>query len=109
MNKAGDYSDRCVWQTRTIGKDATGQDVESFPDGGFLWCSVEPETGRRQDDYGTPQTGENGTIRIRNYPGVSALDRLYRPEWDETWILDTVVYGDDETICAAHTFEALEV
>lgn len=110
MNKAADYSDRCQWLKRSTNKDSTtGQDVESFTANGYLWCAVEPNAGRDQTDYGSRQKGQDGTIRIRNYPAVSALDRLYRPEWGQTWILDSFYYGDNETVCTAHTYEALDL
>jgi head-tail adaptor len=108
-NKAGVYNERLHWMKRSNTKDNIGQDVASYTHDGYLWANVEPETGRRQDDYGADQAGQNGTIRIRNYPTVSALDRLYRPEWEQTWIIDSIVYGEDEIIVAAHVYESLDV
>lgn len=108
MNKAGEYFDRAQWLKRSTTKDAaTGQDVEAFPANGYLWCAVEINSARRQESLGATQTGVTATVRIRNFPTVSALDRLYLPEWAETWILETVRRGDNELFAEAHRFDEL--
>ena len=108
MADAGQYPDRLQWLKRTTTKDPdTGEDQETFPLNGYLWCSIEPNVGRRQQDYGAEQTGVDGQIRIRNMPAVSALDRLYSAEWDETWILEDIVRGANELIVRCHRFDDL--
>lgn len=110
MPAAGQYGDRLQWLARSINKNAqTGQDEESFDFVGYLWASVEDMTGRRQRDYGANETGADATIRVRNWPGVSALDRLTRPEWEEAYVIESIAYGDNETICTANKFDDLVI
>ena len=107
---AGEYADRLKWKKRTITKNAAnGQDEESFADNGFLWAAIELTAGRKQTDYGATQTGADATIRIRNLPAVSALDRLEAVEWEELWVIDHVRRGDNELVCECVKFDALDV
>lgn len=109
-NGAGEYCDRVEWLQRSIEKDTTnGQDKELFTSVGYLWASVELNSGRRQRDYGADQTGADATVRIRNYPAVSALDRLVLGEWNEVWVLENIRRGDNEIIAEANKFDTLEL
>lgn len=110
MPAAGQYSDRLQRLVRSTTKDnTTGQDQEIFTPGAYYWCSVEPVAGRRQTQYGGEQTGVDVTVRVRNWPELSALDRLYNAEWDETYIIETITRGDNETIAEGYLFDALQV
>lgn len=110
MKPAGSYSDRFVWRRRTSEKDpASGQEREAFSDNGTLWGVLEEPAGRRQADYGAEQTGADATIRVRNWPALSALDRLYLPEWGELWVIDSVARGDNELVCRVRRYDSLDL
>jgi head-tail adaptor len=97
-------------QVRSVSKNpTTGQEVETFADGSLYWCRIEVESGRRQQDYGAQQTGTDATIYVRNMPELSALDRLYAVEWAETWIIDSIMRGDNEMICDCYRYDELAV
>lgn len=110
MAGAGNYPDRLQRLVRSTTKDPTnGQEEETFTPGSFYWCRIEPTNGRKQRQYGAEQTGADVTIYVRNYPDLSALDRLYSTEWDETYILDNIRRGDNELIADGFIFDALTV
>lgn len=88
----------------------SGEDVLTFTDSGYhLWCDTEETNSRLQTDYGAPQTGADATIRIRNYPDVSAQDRLIDDFFGFVWIIESISYGDNEIIATASRFDDLEV
>ena len=108
MAGAGIYGDRLQRLVRTVTKNPqTGQDEETFTPAEWLWATVESLTGRRQRDYGADQTGADAVIRVRNWPTLSALDRLSRPVWGETYVIDTIAYGDNETVCTCIKYDDL--
>jgi SPP1 family predicted phage head-tail adaptor len=106
---AGEYQDRLKWLKRTTTKDQYGQDVESFTNNGYLWAAIEVTTGRKSVDHGGEQTGAEATIRVRQYPTLSALDRLESEEWNELWIIDHMRRGDNELIVEAIRYDQLEL
>lgn len=109
---AGDYPDRMRRLVRSTTKStSTGQEVETFTPGAYLWCNIQIDSGRKQIDYGTDQTGQTATILVRNLPTLSSLDRLYAVEWDETYVIDTIRRGTDnnELICECYRYDTLEV
>lgn len=109
MRGAGEYADRLTWKKRTAVKNpANGEDEEVFTDSGLLWCAVEEGSGRKQTDYGAEQSGEETTVRIRNYPAVSALDRLFSGEWGELWIIEDIARGNNELVCRCHRYDELQ-
>lgn len=109
MRAAGKYTENLTWKQRTITKDTTnGQDVESFTNNGFLWCAIDSVTGTQRRDYGSEQTAADVIVRVRNYPSLSALDRLYSAKWDETYIIEDIGRGDDELICRCYRYDELE-
>jgi head-tail adaptor len=104
---AGDYPDRLRWFVQSTTKDSVGQDVETFTDNGLLWGSISPNSGRRQPDYGATQTGWDAELRVRNMPALKTEDRLYAIEWDETYIIDTIVRGNNELVLQCVKFDTL--
>jgi head-tail adaptor len=107
---AGKYAERLTWKRRTTTKNTVnGQDVETFIDNGFLWANIEITSGRKQTDYGAEQHGADATIRVRNWPTLSALDRLYSAEWDELWIIANLRRGDNELVCECVKYDALDL
>jgi head-tail adaptor len=79
--------------------------LETWTAVGHLWCAVEVLSGRRQQDYGADRPGTAATIRVRNWPALSALDRLSLGEWGETWVIESVRRGDNELVVEAHQFD----
>lgn len=108
MAGAGQYPDRLQRLVRSVTKDPNnGQEEETFTAGDYYWCRLEYPTGRRQRQYGAEQTGADVTIFVRNYPTLTALDRL--TDGTTTFILDNIRPGDNELIADGYLFDALEV
>jgi head-tail adaptor len=108
MAQAGQYPTRLRRLVRSTSKDAAnGQDEETFTPGAYYWCRVEMPNGRRQRDYGAIQTGADVTVFVRNYPTLTALDRL--TDGNTTLILESVRAGENEWICEANYFDDLDV
>lgn len=110
MNYAGEYYDRATRMIRSVSKNAqNGQEEETFTEGATYWARIEYASGRKQKDLGAVQTGNEGTIYVRNYPTLSPLDRLYAPEYGETWVIETIRKGSNELICEAYLYDDLEL
>ena len=109
MTGAGNYADRLTWKKRSVTKDNLGQDKETFADNGGLWGDIDLTNGRRQTDYGSSQTGADAVIRIRNWPTLSALDRLYSAEWNELWVIAHLRRGENELVCECVKYDALDL
>lgn len=103
---AGEYSNRLqlLQCTRTL-DTATGDKPKTYTAAGYLWAAVDLESASVQSEYGAPRSQSTGTIRLRNYPTVTTSDRLYLAEWEQTYIIDGIRWGDNETICDVHTLE----
>ncbi len=98
----GNYPDRMTWLVRSTTTDTTnGQPVESFTPSGSLWCRVEETNGRRQRDYGVEQPGADAVIYVRNYPNLSALDRLQSLQWGDIFQIEHVHRGKNELVIQA--------
>jgi hypothetical protein len=99
MQRAADYTTKLVWYkiTRVVNPD-DGQPVNTYANVGTLRCSVDETSGRHQQEDGSPQTGAQADIRIRQYPDFGALDLLYDPAFAYVWRTDSVRVGDNELI-----------
>jgi head-tail adaptor len=107
MSDPGDYDTLFTWLKRTVTKDLTGQDIETFPDNGSLWGSLKYRSGRRVNEFSSTQTGVMVSIRLNNDPPLSALDRLGAN--GEVFILETIVPGDDELVIEGHRYDELDL
>jgi head-tail adaptor len=84
---------------------SNGQDVESFPSGAAYWCRVDEFNGRKQREYGAQQSGADATIYVRNWPELSALDRL--TDGVDVWVIESIKRGFNELICTANRYDSL--
>jgi head-tail adaptor len=108
MAAAGNYPDRLRRLVRSVTKNTdNGQDEESFTPGDWYWCRVEVTNGRRQQDYGANQTGADVTITFRNYPTLSALDRM--TDGTTVYELDNIRQGDNELIADGYYYDDLDI
>ena len=107
---AGRYNTRMRLHTRSLTKDAnTGEEVESFTASAtYLWCNVDETNGRREVSYKVRLTGADATISVRQYPDLSALDRLEDVGTGQVWRLDWVRRGTNELVCDAFRWDELE-
>ena len=106
MAYAGKYSDRLrVLQRTTTRDDLTGEIIESFEGENYLWCRVEINTSRRQNEIGSPRTAQEATIYVRNYPSITSLDRLKDESWNNIWVIDSIKRGDNELILDCYAFD----
>jgi len=105
---AGNYPDRLRRLVRSTDKNAqNGQDEETFTPGAYYWCRVETPNGRRQKDYGATQTGADVTIFVRNFPTLTALDRL--TDGATVYVVESVRPGVNELIAEGNYFDELDI
>lgn len=97
MPGAGEYPDRLEHKRRRVaGRDGFGQTVDVFDSRGFLWGAVENIQGNRAGTKEGERDRYTATVRLRNYPAVVAGDQLAGLT---VWTVESVVSGDNETIC----------
>lgn len=106
---AGEYRQRLVWLKRTTSKGTTGQDEETFTDNGRLWCAVSDGSGRQYRAYGSEQSGSDFTVRVRNFPALSALDRLQAYGSGELYVIESIGRGENELVCTCQHFDDLNL
>lgn len=100
---AGKYGYRFQWlQCVRTTDTSTGDRPKTYAENGYLWGSIDVSSASEQDEFGAVRETVSGTVRLRQFPEVSALDRLYLSEWDETYLIDGVRWGDNEMICDVH-------
>lgn len=108
MASSGEYGSRLRWLVCVRETDPdTGSVEESFVPSGWLWCSVEETSGRRQSEYNAPETGANADIRVRNFPALSALDILEDEDAGYYWKVDSIHNGDNELVCDCYRRDEL--
>lgn len=103
---AGTYSTRLRWWQCVRTVDALGQPTERFRSNGYLWASIDIESPTRQQQYGGQHSGADADIRIRQFPSVSALDRL--EDAGDIWVIESISRGTNELVCRCSRFDALE-
>lgn len=108
MAGAGNYPDRLRLLTQSTTRQTSGACPESFDESStYLWCRVEPTTGTRSSDLGGPQTGVDCVVYIRNYPTISAKDRLYWTAEEVTLEIEHIRSGDNEKIAQCSYYDEL--
>jgi SPP1 family predicted phage head-tail adaptor len=107
MSDAGDYDTLFTWLKQSEDADIVGQEIETFTPNGTLWGALKYGSGSKNKDFESDQTGVTATIRIHNYPDLSALDRF--SVGDETFLIETIVPGDDELVCECIRYDTLEL
>ena len=103
MKGSGEYSERfehlvCVRTTDTT----TGDKPKTYTGGSFYWGGIAIDSATEQTEFGAVRPTTLGTITLRNYLNISALDRLRWVQYDQLFVIDGVRYGDNETICDVH-------
>lgn len=111
MAGAGKYPDRLQLRPQSTTRATSGACPESFDDESttYLWCRVEPTTGTRSSDLGGAQTGVDCVVYIRNYPTISAKDRLYWPAEEVTLEIEHIRSGDNEQIAQCSYYDELDL
>lgn len=105
--QAGQYESSFTWLVRTTTKETTtGQDEETFTSNGILWGSLYSDTAIEADAFGSVQSQSTGTIRFRQYPDLKATDRLVYRNFDTTYLITGVRWGDNETIAECILYDA---
>ena len=105
---AGDYSYRLQWlQCSRTADGTTGDRPKTYTLNGYLWSSIELQSATVQNEYGAQRTQASGTIRLRNWPAIQTIDRIYSIEHDQTFVIDGVRkdLDNNETILDVHTLE----
>lgn len=108
--QAGDYESSLTWLVRSVTKNtSTGQDVETFTDNGILWGSVSSDTAIEANAFGALQSQSTGSIRLRQYPDVKATDRLIYRNFETTYMITGVRWGNNETIAEVILYDGQTV
>ncbi|MDY3558120.1 head-tail adaptor protein [Gemmata sp. JC673] len=100
MARAGDYRDRVQWLQRVKGKDGFGdrRAGDTWTDAGALWAAIEDVIANREGVKESEKQKTSATVRLRNYPGVVAGDKLQDLDGN-VWLVKTAVNGDNELTC----------
>lgn len=86
-------------------KNNTNGDLEeSFSAGAYYWCAVEYAGSTVRDDYDGQQTSQNITVRVRNFPALSALDKFTDEDGKEI-VIESIYKGDNELICECYSYD----
>ncbi len=93
---AGEYAIPFTWQKRTpAAKDGFGARPDTFPPQGTLWGALDDANGGRGTAKESERAEVSATVRLRNYPGVVAGDRLV-DDLGDVWTVESAVRGDNE-------------
>jgi hypothetical protein len=95
---AGQYSERFQHLVLNRTANGIGEEPACYTRGPFYWCSLSIENSYEVDDKGGNQTGQDGTLAVRNFPDVRARDMLEDSE-GRMWRIRSIQTGDDELIC----------
>jgi head-tail adaptor len=95
---AGTYRTPFEWQKRTAGtKDAFGARTDTYPAQGTLWGQLDEPSGGRGTAQESERAEYTSTVRFRNYPAVSAGDRLV-DDLGAVWTVESAVRGSNELV-----------
>lgn len=104
---AGDYTDRITRYTLSKTKDSRGGAVESYTAGAKWWAKVETPTGSRDSVLRSERNTERATVRIRQRVPVKSGDRLWNPNTNQFWQVESFAASDDETVCDCWLFDGI--
>ncbi len=104
---AGDYTTRLqrLVYSPIPNTSYGGENINHVP-GSFYWCNLERQSGRNSQQYGATLTGAEVVVRVRNYPALTAQDRL--TDGETVIILDTVRRGDNELIAEGYFLDVTQ-
>jgi SPP1 family predicted phage head-tail adaptor len=101
VHKAGEYWCPFTWlQYGSTRNPTTLENEPGFTDQGTLWGSLEELSGAELIRFGYLQSRVDCKIRLRNWPDVTARDRLVF--LDTVYEIDSVRWGCNELICSAY-------
>lgn len=105
---AGKYSTSFTFKKASLNKDnTTGQDKYSYADNGTVWGSLDYTNANVEEDYGAKRGKTRATIRLRQYVPITTLDRLFSKQFEETWMIEGIRFGNNETILDVYEYEAI--
>lgn len=100
MAGAGTYSTRLEWSAAPLGApDSFGERQRVPAVNGLLWGAIDNQSSGEEVVNGTLRNVLRATVRIRNAVAVKPRELLRDVEWDETWTVESVYRGDNETVC----------
>src|SRR4051812_42193862 len=83
-----------------------GEEEITYTPGAYYWCLVEWNNGRRDTRYGAVESGADVIVRVRQFPALSALDRLETADGIMLH-LESVIPGDNEWVCQASMLDSM--
>lgn len=111
MARAGDYRQRfTVWTATRTTSVTTGDRPKTYTNSGVvLWGAEETSQANIETDFGAVRSQVSGTIRLRNFPTLTTLDRLIGGYWNTTYIIDGIRKDErnNETVVDCHSLEIL--
>lgn len=91
MHNSGYYDQAFTWLIRIPTKNEDdGQIVEDFTENGTLWGHLELTNGTEQDEYGALMSVAQGQVILRQFPTITALDRIKHKHFDEMYVIQGV-------------------
>lgn len=99
--RAGDYSTLYTRLAVTVSQDDYGGLVQEWSAAGELWGYQEELKAEEKAWYASAESRADCKIYLRNFPTISSQDRL-EDDIGQTYELDGINYGDNETIVTAH-------
>ena len=104
---AGNYNWAFTWlQCVRTADGTTGDKPKSYTSNGILWGSAKLESANVENEFGAVRSVVTGTVRLRNWPDITTLDRLlWTPSsGTETLIIDGVRkdWDANETVLDVH-------
>lgn len=113
-NNAGKYPFRFQLMTCSRTQDiSTGDKPKTYTSAGYLWGSTKLESANVENEYGAVRAVVTGTVRLRNWPTITTLDRLlWTPNSGTlTFVIDGVRadFDANETVLNVHSFDGSAV
>ncbi len=113
MRPAGEYNLRFEWLKHAYAaadgfgdvKSRTNRDRGGYAPHGFLWGAIDEVAGGTAEEVQSQSERRSARVRLRQFPGVAAPDRLRDTRLDEVWeVLNTYRDGDNqELVCEVQT------
>jgi hypothetical protein len=106
------YDQSFTWLKQTTNKNTdNGQEEEVFSNNGTLFGSLVLTNGSEQDEYGALQAISEGEVRLRQFPAITALDRLLHKQFNEVYVIKGVYKNQraNETVLQVKLYENLNI
>lgn len=107
---AGDFSQPYTWDRYSTTLDAaTGQLVPHYTSNGTLWGSLQTIVGMTGTEYASTQSQSEAIITLRQWPTVSALDRLTSLQFGDLYTITGTRKDGPNTVVNVTAFQGTDL